>query len=72
MNAAGKGIMIKGEGRIAAATVAIFTTLGGITAALHGLLFDKIAVTNYGVLAVFIGAATFVVLLTPFPGDDAG
>jgi hypothetical protein len=68
--AVGERIMIRGEGRIAVATVAIFVCLGGISAALHGLLFDKAAVTNYGVLAVFIAAATFVVLLTPMPGDD--
>jgi hypothetical protein len=69
-HAVGEGIMIHSEGRIVIATAAIFTTLGGISAALDGLLFDKVAVTNCGVLAVFIGAATFVVLLTPFPGDD--
>jgi hypothetical protein len=62
--------MIKGEGRIAVAAIAVFVCLAGISTALHGLLFDRLAVTHYGVLAVFIAAATFVVLLTPMPGDD--
>lgn len=62
--------MIKGEGRIVAALGAVFVTLGGIDAALRGLLFDETAVTWYGVLAILLGAASFVVMLTPLPGDD--
>ncbi|MDR5762327.1 DUF2964 family protein [Caballeronia sp. LZ035] len=62
--------MINGEGRIVAALGAVFVTLGGIHAALRGLLFDETAVTWYGVLAIVIGAASFVVMLTPLPGDD--
>lgn len=62
--------MIKGEGRIVTALGAVFVTLGGIDAALRGLLFDETAVQYYGVLAILIGAAAFVVMLTPFPGDE--
>jgi peptidoglycan/LPS O-acetylase OafA/YrhL len=62
--------MVKGEGRIVAALAAVFVALGGISAALRGLLFDQTAMTYYGVLAVFIAAATFVVMLTPMPGDE--
>jgi hypothetical protein len=63
-------IMIRGEGRIVAAAVAVFVALGGIAAAINGLLFDREHVTWYGVLAVLIAATTFVVMLTPFPGDE--
>jgi hypothetical protein len=63
-------IMIRGEGRIVAALGAVFVTLGGIDAALRGLLFDETAVMYYGVLAILIGAASFVVMLTPLPSDE--
>ncbi|BBP98449.1 hypothetical protein BSFA1_35780 [Burkholderia sp. SFA1] len=65
-----ENIMIRGEGRIVAALGAVFLTLGGIHAALRGLLFDETAVTYYGVLAILIGAASFVVMLTPLPSDE--
>lgn len=63
-------IMIRGEGRIVAALGAVFVSLGGIHAALRGLLFDETAVMYYGVLAILIGAASFVVMLTPLPSDE--
>ncbi|EKS66683.1 hypothetical protein BURK_032584 [Burkholderia sp. SJ98] len=65
-----ENIMIRGEGRIVAALGAVFVTLGGINAALRGLLFDETSVMYYGVLAILIGAASFVVMLTPFPSDE--
>jgi hypothetical protein len=66
----GESIMIRGEGRIVTALGAVFVTLGGIDAALRGLLFDETAVMYYGVLAILVGAASFVVMLTPFPSDE--
>jgi hypothetical protein len=65
-----ENIMINGEGRIVAALGAVFVTLGGIHASLRGLLFDETAVMYYGVLAILVGAASFVVMLTPFPSDE--
>lgn len=62
--------MIRSEGRIVVAQTAVFVSLAGIFAALRGLLFDHEAVMYYGVLAIFIGTATFVTSLMPTPNDD--
>ncbi|VXB29374.1 conserved hypothetical protein [Burkholderia sp. 8Y] len=63
--------MIRGEARIVAAAVAVFVALAGIVVALHGLVFDKLAVLDYGALAILIGVTSFAVLLMPMPEDHA-
>nr|WP_309749576.1 MULTISPECIES: DUF2964 family protein [unclassified Caballeronia] len=63
--------MVTGEARIVAAAVAVFVALAGIVVALHGLVFDKLAVLDYGALAILIGVTSFAVLLMPMPGDHA-
>jgi hypothetical protein len=63
-------MMIRGEGRIVVAAAAIFASLFGVGAALHGLLADDTVLTHWSVLAVFVAAAIFVVSLTPMPGDE--
>lgn len=61
--------MISSEARIVAAAIAVFTALAGIFAALHGLVFDKASVLNYGVLTILVGVASFAVMLMPMPED---
>ncbi|WP_250453414.1 DUF2964 family protein [Caballeronia sp. ATUFL_M2_KS44] len=61
--------MVSSEARIVAAAIAVFTTLAGIFIALHGLVFDKVAVLNYGVLTILVGVASFAVMLMPMPED---
>ncbi|MGN6667195.1 MAG: DUF2964 family protein [Trinickia sp.] len=57
--------------RIAFAALAIFVAIFGILAAVHGLFFDQDSVVRYGVAAVVMGVATFVLLLNPrTPIDD--
>ncbi|WP_244817173.1 DUF2964 family protein [Caballeronia sp. Lep1P3] len=63
--------MIRGETRIVAAAVAVFVALAGIVVALHGLVFDKAAVLDWGAFATLLGVASFAVLLIPMPSDSA-
>lgn len=62
--------MVRAESRIVVSLVAVFVSLAGISAAIHGLLFDKTEVMRYGVLAIIVGVTSFVVLLNPTPRDE--
>lgn len=61
--------MVVPEYRIVTAAIAIFATLGGIVAALTGLVFDEKMPFDYGVGVVIIGTITFTLLLNVKPND---
>ncbi|OLL31185.1 hypothetical protein BTH42_13340 [Burkholderia sp. SRS-W-2-2016] len=54
------------EGRIVLAAIAIFIALGGIAAAIRGLLYEDGALVRIGALAMVLGVAGFVILLNPW------
>ncbi|MGF6757001.1 DUF2964 family protein [Paraburkholderia sp. GAS334] len=62
--------MVRAERRIVFATIAVFVVLGGIAAAIHGLLFDQDSVTRNGVIVAGIGVACLALMLTPRPTDE--
>jgi len=54
------------EGRIVLAAIAIFVALGGIAWSIRGLLYENLSLVRIGALAMVIGVAVFVVLLSPW------
>ncbi|AAY59230.1 DUF2964 family protein [Burkholderia pseudomallei] len=56
--------------RVVLATIAVFISLAGMMEAVRGLLFDSNAEFLYGVIALSIGVAAFVVLLNPTANDE--
>lgn len=60
------------EFRVVIASIAAFMTLAGAFATIHGLLFDMSRVTHGGVVTVLFGILFIVLMLTPWPRDDAG
>ncbi|AOJ71779.1 MULTISPECIES: DUF2964 domain-containing protein [Burkholderia] len=56
--------------RVVLATIAVFISLAGMMEAVRGLLFDSNAEFLYGVVALSLGVAAFVVLLNPTPKDE--
>ncbi|WP_353189299.1 DUF2964 family protein [Pandoraea pnomenusa] len=60
------------EFRVVIASIAAFMTLGGAFATIHGLLYDKTHVMHGGVITVLFGILFIVVMLTPWPRDEAG
>ncbi len=67
----GEPAMVRKEYRIVLAAVAVFTALAGLGFVIHGLLFEAGASFRYGMAAMVIGVAGFVMLLNPTPKDDA-
>lgn len=63
--------MVRTEYRIVFAPIAVLFSLAGMATAIHGLLFDGYDVTRYGVAAIVLGVACFVLLLNPTAGNDA-
>ncbi|HYS65365.1 MAG TPA: DUF2964 family protein [Paraburkholderia sp.] len=63
--------MVRTEPRIIVAAVAVFTALAGMGAYIRGLIFDSPGFLRFGAVAMVVGVACFVVLLTPHRGDDA-
>lgn len=55
--------MKKSERRVAIALVGVAIWLGGLYAAIHGLVYDKTTEFRYGALATFIGVAIAVFAL---------
>lgn len=62
--------MVRAEPKIVVAAIAVFVTLGGLASAIHGLLFDQSAAIRYGLVAMVIGIACFVLMLNPSARDD--
>ncbi|MDN7672070.1 DUF2964 domain-containing protein [Burkholderia oklahomensis] len=56
--------------RVILATIAVFISLAGMMEAVRGLLFDSNAEFLYGVAALSLGVAAFVMLLNPTPKDE--
>ena len=63
--------MIRSPYRIGAATIAVFITLGGLMASVHGLLYDSHPSFRYGIAALIVGIAGLVMMLNP-SHDDHG
>ncbi|WP_144158157.1 DUF2964 family protein [Paraburkholderia sp. BCC1885] len=63
--------MLHTEYRIILAAIAVFASLAGMGAAVHGLLFDEYNVTRYGVAVIVASVACFVMLLNPATGHEA-
>jgi hypothetical protein len=55
--------MKKSERRVAIALVGVAIWLGGLYAAIHGLVYDKLTEFRYGALAIFVGIAIAVIAL---------
>jgi cell shape-determining protein MreD len=62
--------MVRTEYRIIFAAIAVFFSVAGMATAIHGLLFDEYSVMRYGVAAIVLGVACFVVLLNPTAGRN--
>jgi hypothetical protein len=62
--------MVRTEYRIVFAAIALFCSLAGMAAAIHGLLFAEYSVTRYGGAAIMLGVACFVLLLNPTTGSN--
>jgi hypothetical protein len=54
------------ELRIVWATIGVFVWLGGLYATIYGLLYELQREFRWGVLALVVGVATFVIALNPF------
>ena len=59
------------ETRIACASVGVFIWLGGLYATIRGLLYDESALFRYGMLALVVGVATFVIALNPLANRNS-
>ncbi|RKR38809.1 DUF2964 family protein [Paraburkholderia sp. BL17N1] len=57
--------MKRSEFRIGCAAVGVFIWIGGLYATIRGLLYEVPQEFRYGVLALIIGVATFVIALNP-------
>jgi Protein of unknown function (DUF2964) len=55
--------MKKSEIRVACALVGVFIWLGGLYAAIRGLIYDRMSEFRYGALAIFVGVVVAVVAL---------
>jgi small neutral amino acid transporter SnatA (MarC family) len=55
--------MKKSERRVAIALVGVAIWLGGLYAAIHGLVYDKTMEFRYGALAIFVGVAIAVIAM---------
>jgi len=53
------------EPRMVVASIGVFVWLGGLYFTIHGLLYDVKPEFRYGMLALAIGIATFVIALNP-------
>jgi uncharacterized Zn-binding protein involved in type VI secretion len=62
--------MVRGEYRIVLATLAVFVSIVGMLAAIHGMLFDHGNVVRYGAAAVVAGISSVVLLLNPASNLD--
>ncbi|MEX3959002.1 DUF2964 family protein [Trinickia sp. EG282A] len=63
--------MVQSRVRIALATISVFAVLAGLGMAIRGLVFDTDEAFHYGIGAIVVGVAAFVLLLNPSPRDDA-
>lgn len=63
--------MVRSESRIVFAAIAVFVALGGIGASIRGLLYDEAPVFHYGVAALIVGVACFVMLLNSTVDRDS-
>jgi DUF2964 family protein len=55
--------MKKSERRVAIALMGVAIWLGGLYAAIHGLIYDRTTEFRYGALAIFVGVAIAVIAL---------
>lgn len=58
------------EPRIVCATVGVFIWLGGLYATICGLIYDVQREFRWGMLALIIGVAIFVIALNPLAQRD--
>ncbi|WP_243842510.1 DUF2964 family protein [Paraburkholderia caballeronis] len=63
------GIMVQGELRIVVAALATFVALAGMAISVHGLLYGENDVMLSGAIAVGVGVAACVAMLTLHPKD---
>jgi fatty acid desaturase len=57
--------MRRSETRIAVALLGVFVWLGGLYATIRGLIYETPGWFRWGVLAIILGVATFVIALNP-------
>ncbi|WNC94151.1 DUF2964 family protein [Paraburkholderia sp. FT54] len=57
--------MKRSEFRIGCAAVGVFIWLGGLYATIRGLIYEVPQQFHYGVVALVIGVAIFVIALSP-------
>lgn len=62
--------MVRSENRIVFSAIAVFVALAGIGASIRGLLYDEPPVFHYGVAALIVGVACFVMLLNSTVDSD--
>ncbi|MDQ7978230.1 DUF2964 family protein [Paraburkholderia sp. SARCC-3016] len=55
--------MKKSERRVSIALIGVAIWLGGLYAAIHGLVYDKTMEFRYGALAIFVGVAIAVIAM---------
>jgi fatty acid desaturase len=58
--------MKRSDRRIVWASIGVFIWLGGLYATICGLLYDVAREYRWGMLALIVGVATFVIALNPF------
>jgi hypothetical protein len=63
------GIMVRDELRIVVAALAIFAALAGMAVSIHGMLYYESNIVLDGVIAMGVGIAAFVLMLTVHPKD---
>jgi hypothetical protein len=61
--------MTRAEHRIVIAAIAVFVSLGSMTAAIRGLLFAGDSVTRYCAIVMGLGIACLAFMLNPRPSD---
>jgi Na+/melibiose symporter-like transporter len=62
--------MERSEYRIIFSTIAVFFSIAGMAAVIHGMLFDESNVTRYGVTVIVLGVISFALLLNKAGGSD--
>jgi hypothetical protein len=63
--------MVHNKFRIIFAAISVFAALVGLGVAVHGLVFDSDKPFRYGIGALVVGVAAFVMLLNPSSKDEA-
>lgn len=63
--------MKRSEFRVACASVGVFIWLGGLYFTIRGLVYEVPLQFRYGILAIIIGVATFVIALSRLASRNA-